>query len=285
MKYNLLLITIVIYSVVSLISSVKGESGVDKSPECQEKALQAETCLYQIVLMDRESFPRTDDDVEDYCSKGNSSIKCLSNYKNCLKGLTRQIYSMVRTNVKTVVSDICTNEDKRKGKIFLYLFITIITFCYSFIYTEILIHSKCLNSDTMPEVYRMVQVYSRFLEYIAYNTTLEQMVPRLCCTFQYAKGFMYQTVGSLCDTVSGTETKEYISSLISKIASEVVEIGCGQFGTIEICKAKETDFINTLENISLTTENVTTEVSEALQGKRKGYFLAPVIKIAEDLVL
>lgn len=137
----------------------------------------------------------------------------------------------------------------------------------------------------MPEILRLLQVYTDFINLIAYNTSSADVIlPRACCAVAMGTSLVYKGTGEMCDAKSGPETKEFIVGLVSKVASEALDLACGQYSTLDDCKQKQNDFIFTLEGIANETESASKDIEDAVKSK-KSFLLQPILKIANDLTL
>ena len=150
--------------------------------------------------------------------------------------------------------------------------------------TELLFHAKCLDESNMPEMFRLLQVYTDFIRLIAYNTSADFILPRACCAVVMGTSLVHKGTGEMCDTKSGPATKEFIVGLVSKVAAEALDLACGQYSTMEDCKEKQSDFLDTLETIANETRSASKDIEEALKS-RKSFLLQPILKIANDLTL
>lgn len=97
---------------------------------------------------------------------------------------------------------------------------------------------------------------------------------------------MYEKVGTFCDTVSGPETKEYVTGILQRISSDVIELGCGAYPNVETCRTKEEEFLDYLTETANSTSS-SAEVEHMLKSgnRTQGLLLKPMLKIATDLTL
>lgn len=89
---------------------------ISTNGSCEEMGAVAEQAVYEVMMLGRDAFPRTEDDVVKYCEQGEVALKRFGEYKKCLKGFPRQVFVVIRGNVKSVVKELCGSQDKRKGE-------------------------------------------------------------------------------------------------------------------------------------------------------------------------
>ena len=125
----------------------------------------------------------------------------------------------------------------------------------------------------MPEVHKVIDIMNRHLNYIANNVSVEEKIPNLCCGFFLGRDIVHSKVASLCDAVTGPQTKEYVLHVLSKASSDAIDLGCGQYSSLQVCDTKVPQQMKILRKLA---NNSSGELS-------KNSFFIPIIKIAEDL--
>lgn len=145
---------------------------------------------------------------------------------------------------------------------------------FFFVPPDVLFHAKCLNEETMPEVHGVIDIMSTHLNYIANNVTIEEKIPNLCCGFFLGRDIVLNKVASLCDTVTGPSTKEYILHVLSKASSDAIDLGCGGYSSLQVCDSKVPEHMKILRELAQPSSNATMSQLS---------FFIPMIKIAQDL--
>lgn len=124
----------------------------------------------------------------------------------------------------------------------------------------------------MPEIHNVIDIMNIHLNYIANNVSVEEKIPNLCCGFFLGRDIVHRKVASLCDSVTGPQTKEYVLNVLSKASSDAIDLGCGQYSSLQVCETKVPQQMKTLRKLA-----------EGSKGEFKNSFFIPMIKIAEDL--
>ena len=88
----------------------------NESTDCDQMGADAERSIYEVMMLGQDAFPRNEDDVIKYCAQGEVALKRFGEYKKCLKGFPRQMFVVIRGNIKSVVRDLCGSQEKRQGK-------------------------------------------------------------------------------------------------------------------------------------------------------------------------
>lgn len=86
---------------------------------CSQIQDEADACVRRtLLLVDRNMrFPRTQSDIDFYCNQVDANLKCVRKYGQCLKAFPKQVFSVIMTNLKSLVKDMCSNKKTREGKL------------------------------------------------------------------------------------------------------------------------------------------------------------------------
>jgi len=217
--------------------------------DCPSLLEKADSCITRAALFGDANIPRSNEEMDVHCSLGQEYSSCVKAYGKCLKPFPRQILYLMISNMKKLMKDTCDSETKRQ---------------------EFLLHSKCMTPEKIPRVKRLLDKVTIHLNHIAYNVSKEAKIPFICCSFFVGREEMEREVTEMCES---TETKEWLIKMMERAVNDAVDLACGKYSSIQVCRKEIPEGMETLERI----------IQDQYFVPQNSSFFVPLMAITEDL--
>ena len=216
-----------------LFSSAIVVYGKPTSESCDQMVLKADGCLRHLIMIGREKvvLPRSIADVDKYvCSTVNDDITCIVGARQCLNPFPRTLFNVaIRSSRNTVKKAICSNDNGKQGLV------------------------DALSCVTTPErerqMFSVLDKAAKTLDYIVEQSDLNNMMSKLCCTYQHTMSFVDADTRPWCP-----KGASFVEKIVSGIFGDAIDLGCGQFSNMNSCLKK---FPDMMETFAQTFENYT----------------------------
>lgn len=120
-------------------------------------------------------------------------------------------------------------------------------------------------------MYDFIDRFALHLNHISSNVSkLEEKVPFICCSYFYNLDQMLDQIRIMCDSLTGAETSKWISGRISASVTDMIDMSCGKFNSLSVCKKTVPTIVSTLESLKDVTSV-------------KNSFLIPTMEIMKQL--
>lgn len=139
--------------------------------------------------------------------------------------------------------------------------------------TDILRHLKCFDPKNIPLLYRLMNGWTKVLNYIADDINPDVIIPNLCCSYHYMLFEGMARVREECTNRTGPETGKFIMSVIESVVSSAVDLGCGKHNSFQVCQELMWPEMQFFFNLTLVGMDEPFLVSPII----------PLLKIAENL--
>jgi len=202
------------------------------SKECQYLVVRSDSCAAEALFMGSAEvplIPRTPEQLDYYCGRAQTTFKCMIEYRKCLKLFPKTYFEIMIKTVKRTMNKICLDPKMKR---------------------EVLHHLKCLDEETLPLLYTVMDGYTRVLDYVVANLTLSQVIPSLCCGYQYLTDDGLKLIAAECDPKTGVNsTGPWIMAMINSLSSDAVDLICGGYRSLSVCQARQPEILSTINQI------------------------------------
>lgn len=140
-------------------------------------------------------------------------------------------------------------------------------------FTEVIKHLKCFDKSNVDTMYKIMNGFSKVLNHIADEVDPNDMIPNLCCSYQYMYDEGVKLVQEQCSSRTGPSTAKYVMNMVESVLASAVDLGCGKHNSLAVCKSlmpKEMELFVNLTMIGQMEEIKYTPV-------------IPMLKIAQNL--
>lgn len=164
-------------------------------------------------------------------------VRGISAYKACLKAFQKSVFSIIVSNMKKNYKAFCTVDTEKQN---------------------IVSHSECFTSQNKEQLQAVVNKLTGLVEYVADRPNPNDMIPGLCCGVVMLGDYLEKGVDSICNTtrkVSGLTTGQFTKMIINANTAEALDIMCGNFATLEACRAKPESKMDELATVLETSRN------------------------------
>lgn len=187
------------------------------SPECERQLDETDSCMRTVLLVNGQTkSPTTFDELDSiYCKNLTNLLKCLSGYSKCLHRVPRIIYNFVYLHIKRTLEMVCRNNTFR---------------------ADIIYHSRCFSST--PElnvVKRIVDQGTLTALYVLKFIPTNNIIGWGCCGYQKTIHDGIQQINAICTQKTGNFTGEFAMGFLKAAASDLIDIGCRRYSSVELC--------------------------------------------------
>lgn len=145
-------------------------------------------------------------------------VRSIGAYKACLKAFQKSVFSIIVSNMKKNYKSFCTVDVEKEN---------------------IVQHSQCFTLENRDKLSAVVNKLTGLVEYVADRPDPNEMIPGLCCGIVLLGDYLENGVDAICNnTASGLTTGQFTKMIINANTAEALDIMCGNFGTVEACRAK-----------------------------------------------
>lgn len=188
-----------------------------------------------LVLIDPDfkGFPTKQHLQREYCSKIDQWNQPIKKYRRCLKGFQRSLYVIIANRIRKIQKDICSTDEK-------------IDEAYN--------HAKCVTNDTLPVIKHLAyQVRSLFTTLSAMESR-DDIIPGLCCGMHSLIDVIRPKLHEICTPRTGPKTPDYLIGLVNQVFSDVLDIMCGRYPSLEKCKELQPEVTKKIYNAFATAK-------------------------------
>lgn len=190
-------------------------------------------------------------DVSVINSNVNKWMRCLAEYKPCLKAFERQIFSLIMNNSKKNTKAICSTKDKKEGE--LQLCRRAVTGLKGIsppppllISAEYVKNISCFTKQTLAELRKVTFKITSAIEYVSGLDDLDEMIPGLCCGIHEVLKMGSDVVDKMCSNQTGQQTTQYFMGMLSSALSDSLDLVCGSYDSISTCQRKKPQVLESL---------------------------------------
>jgi len=209
-----------ISSFVLLISAVSSAPSTVTDKSCNElRTAITENVNKLLIILDETwtGFTSKEELVKGYCEPFNTWMKPAKEFKNCLKGFQKTVYSMVMNKVRKIYKTYCLDDENM---------------------SEIYRHLSCAQNETIPTLrHTAIQMIAFFEGSATINGTQERMIPAICCGALDLIEKGKKVVNETCFPVTkDPKTADFLVDLVFTVFGDVFDLLCsGTYPTFDKC--------------------------------------------------
>jgi len=136
-------------------------------------------------------------------------------------------------------------------------------------------HLQCLNNETKKHFVDIGNKITSVLYHVNDDVSskdLNNVIPGVCCAVSVVLLDIKNDLKTICDGRSPSDTDQFVINFIKAILSDAIDIVCGKYNTIEVCKE--------------TQPNITAGIEESLTERKSSYentLVVPLLDIINKL--
>lgn len=138
---------------------------------------------------------------------------------------------------------------------------------------EVIRHLKCFDKTNVDFMYQIMNGFTKVLNYIADEVNPNEMIPNLCCSYQYMYDEGIKLVRDQCTNKTGPGTANYVMSIIENVLSSAVDLGCGKHNSLAVCNNLMEKEMKLFANLTLIGQKEEIKYTPVV----------PMLKIAQNL--
>lgn len=157
----------------------------------------------------------------------------IKKYRSCLKGFQRSLYVIIATRIRKIQKSICSTDEKMD---------------------EAFNHAKCVTNETLPVFQHLAyQVRSLFTTLSALESS-DDVIPGLCCGMHGFIDVARPKLHETCTPRTGPKTSDYLIGLVNQVFSDVLDMMCGRYPSLEKCKELQPEVTKKINNAFATAK-------------------------------
>ena len=214
------------------VNSTFADHGLNaSSAECQTQLDQTDGCFRTVMLIDEKyGVPKTFAEIDStFCKNNTSMLKCLGGYAKCLKRIPRILYNFLYLQVKKLITDVCRQESFRE---------------------DILYHGTCFKPGDIRVVSKTVDQGTIFVLYVLKHVPIRNVIPWGCCGFYKTYEDGVHRLNQLCSSRTGNATGEFVMDFMKSAASDLLDIGCRRYSSVESCRKNLPEAMKVFDDLS-----------------------------------